>query len=330
MSVQRKITTVGGTIACALGIGYFMQQGDARSYPAPAPAAKIEPVQNVELESVDPATDVALDLEQITLTSAQPAEQPLPIPLQTASVLPTGLSGVVADAALPVVGCDIAIDAKAGPLASVKLSVSAPCSRNERLTVHHNGMMFTETTDDAGKLGITIPALAKHAVFIVEFSNGEGAVAVADVPQLDEFDRIALQWAGNGGFQVHAREFGAAYGEKGHVWSGSAHLEGAETDLTTGGYVMRLGDAATLAPKLAEVYTFPSRRALKSGSVVLSVETEVTQANCGRDISAQTLELRGAESLHTRDLVLAMPDCSQIGDFLVLNNLVADLMIASK
>ena len=328
MSVQRKITTVGGTIACALGIGYFMQQGDARSYPAPA--EKVDPVQKVDLEPVEPATEVALDLEQITLTSAQPTEQPLPAVLQTASILPIGLSGASDEPTLPVVGCDIAIDANAGPLASVKLSVSAPCSRNERLTVHHNGMMFTETTDDTGKLGVTIPALAKHAVFIVEFSNGEGAVAVADVPQLDEFDRIALQWAGSGGFQVHAREFGAAYGEKGHVWSGSAHLEGAETDLTTGGYVVHLGDATTLAPKLAEVYTFPSRRARQSGSVVLSVETEVTQANCGRDISAQTLELRGEDSLHTRDLVLAMPDCSQVGGFLVLNNLVADLMIASK
>ncbi len=34
--------------------------------------------------------------------------------------------------------------------------------------------------------------------------------------------------------------------------------------------------------------------------------------------------------METRDLILSVPDCDAVGDFLVLNNLVDDLKIAGK
>ena len=49
--------------------------------------------------------------------------------------------------------------------AMVKLKLDAACLPNERLTVHHNGMIFTEATDDKGQLNVTVPALAEEAVF---------------------------------------------------------------------------------------------------------------------------------------------------------------------
>lgn len=329
MSLKRKVTTVGGTIACALGIGYFMQQGESPAHHAPA--LQTRPIDVAQLEPMTETDEVTLELEQIVLTSASSANVWLPAEFRAAERSPMEFPATPSDPVTPVLGCDIVTNTAVQAMASVELNVSAPCFRNERLTVHHNGMMFSDTTDDTGNLTVTVPVLAENAVFILEFANGKGIVAVADVPTLKDFDRVALQWSGNGGFQVHAREFGAVYGEEGHVWSGSAHLEGAETDLINPhGVVTRLGDPDTLAPKLVEVYTFPSGRAIMSGSVQLSVEAEITEANCGRDVAAQALELRSNKTLRTRDLVLSMPDCSAIGDFLVLNNLVDDLMIASK
>jgi hypothetical protein len=81
---------------------------------------------------------------------------------------------------------------------------------------------------------------------------------------------------------------------------------------------------------MAEVYSFPRAASSRNGQVTLSVETEVTAENCGRDVSAQSLELRNGDTLRTRDMVLSVPNCSAIGDFLVLNNLVEDLKIAAR
>ncbi len=328
MSVIEKVTTVGGTIACAFGIGYFMQQGGAPENTAPIVAPKT--VDTALLDQAEPRDATVLEIEQITLTSAPTEEDIEPAEFQVASLMPIELPSIGEKPETPETACTVTAVAEPGKMAGVTLSLNAPCFGNERVTFHHNGLMFSDTTDADGQLEVMVPALSQRAVFIMEFANGRGAVAVADVPTLEDFDRIVLQWVGKSGFQVHAREFGASYGEKGHVWSGSAHLEGAETDRLRHGFVTRLGDPGTLAPRLAEVYSFPTGMANLSGSIQLSVEAEVTDTNCGRDISAQILDRRRGKGLHTDDLVLAMPECSKVGEFLVLNNVVDDLMIASK
>jgi hypothetical protein len=162
-------------------------------------------------------------------------------------------------------------------------------------------------------------------VFIVAFGNGKGAVATAQVADLAQIDRVVLQWRGDTGFELHALEFGAGYGDPGHVWSGADPRPAG-----TGGFVLRLGDPATLEPQLAEIYSFPIALSDHAGTVSLSVEAEVTDRNCGRDISAQSLEMRASGGLRTRELELSIPNCTALGDFLVLNNLMDDLKIAAR
>ena len=320
MSKYRSIAMIGGTTACALGIGFFMQRD--RDVVEPLTSLSLADVFQTELlpgksEAARLKDDVQLELESITLTSAVSESEPVEAAdLQTLPVAP-------ADPVTPKLGCGIHAIGKVAHMATVELSVTAPCLPNERLTVHHNGMMFTDVTDDYGQLSVTVPALAENAVFVAAFSNGKGVVARVDVPELSDYDRVVLQWAGIKGFQVHAREFGANYGEAGHVWSGSA------PDASTG-VVTPLGEPHTLAPQLAEIYTYPTRVSGRAGTVALSFEAEVTDGNCGRDVAAQSLELRGGGALRTRDLVLSVPDCNAIGDFLVLNNLVDDLKIAAN
>lgn len=330
MSQKRLIATVGGTAACAFGIGYFMQLDDARD--AHRRALESGSFQQAVLEPDTGLGDLPLDLQDIVLTSA-PAEK-ANLGLKTSGLQLTSLGNQIqpdghAPKAVDKLACEVSASATTSAQALVDLAVSAPCYANERVMIHHNGMMFTETTGDNGAVNVSIPALSKNAIFVVEFANGKGAVATTKVSSLEEYDRVVVQWAGNNEFQVHAREFGAGYGDIGHVWYGVGLGDqiAAQAD---SGFVIRLGDISTLFPKLAEIYTFPTGLAQKSGTVALSVETEVTSANCGRDISAQSLELRGGSSLSTRDLVLSMPDCSAVGDFLVLNNLVDDLKIAAR
>lgn len=338
MDKKRSLITVGGTFGCALAIGFIMQSA---SGPVPA-TGQLAPVAVDQAALVPAPAEPDLALNDISLTSALPDVKPdlagtaMPIAatIDTAPVAPVQqpsldapvedtLAKAPLDPVAPNPGCGIVADAVPADMAQVDLSVTAPCFGNARVTVHHNGMMFTDTTDSEGVMRVSVPALNDNAVFIVEFDNGKAAVAMTDVPDLDAFERVVVQWSGNNGFQVHAREFGATYGQTGHVWSGAS-----ETDST--GRIQRLGDPDTLVPQLAEIYTFPRNQSAQAGTVALTVETEVTAANCGRDVAAQSLELRGQAELRTRDLVLSMPNCSAVGDFLVLNNLVEDLKIAAK
>ncbi|KKK94445.1 hypothetical protein LCGC14_2682800, partial [marine sediment metagenome] len=129
--------------------------------------------------------------------------------------------------------------------------------------------------------------------------------------------------------ELHAREFGADYGDAGHVWSGAPRDMTAAV-LGEGGFMTRNGDTDTSDPLMAEVYSFPVAAAGQEGDVALSVEAEVSEANCGLEIEAQALELRGSDQVKTQNLTLAVPDCDAVGNFLVLNNLLQDLKVAQN
>ncbi len=325
MITKRLVAMVAGTVSCALSVGYIMQNTASQQVsakPLPLPAG----IQTDAMEPAEPAvielpTDVktggVMTLQDVKLTSASPDIQKPIVALSTEN-----LPEIPMDPAQSKSGCEISATATPADMAHVTVSLSAPCMRNERVTVHHKGMMFTAATDANGELDVSVPALSERAVFIVDFDSGGAKVITADVPDLKNFERVAVQWSGAAGIEIHAREFGAGYGEPGHAWSGSTQ--------SAAGSVTRLGNPDGLAPRMAEVYTFPVTASAQSGTVTMSVETEVTLANCGRDLSAQSFELRHDGSLRTRELTLDMPNCTTLGDFLVLNNLIDDLKIAAK
>ncbi|UWR39836.1 hypothetical protein K4F85_10230 [Phaeobacter inhibens] len=307
MISKRTALMSAATLCSALAIGLVMQHtaGSPQTSVA-APVAELAVV--AEAAPPDLSADVPLQIDAISLTASTPEAGE------------GGAQQVLRQN--PETSCEMTAEAVPGSMAEVRLTVLSLCRPGERLTIHHNGMMFSSRLDATGALTVQIPALSSSAVFIVEPKSGRGAVATTSVPDLDLVSRVVLQWAGNSGFELHAREFGAGYGSAGHVWRGA--------DLTAGrGSVVQLGDATQLAPRLAEVYSVPRLGGDQSGAIDLTVEAEVTAINCGRDVSAQTLELRDGR-LRTRDLTLAMPDCAATGDFLVLNNLLETLKIAAN
>ena len=319
---KRILLISAATAACALGIGFLMQPSTFGPSASGSAHAALDQLQDATLAQ-------PIEIEKITLTSADSGlsrqEQAAVTPSETSAVVAAPRLGAVA-------ACVVETRATALPGALVGLQISAPCRGGERITLHHHGMMVTETLGPEGQLDLAIPALSSPAIVIVEPTALEvtdtaiGSVAQVTVPDLAEFDRVVLQWSGNSGFEIHAREFGAQYGENGHVWHGADPAQQAQ------GALVQLGDANQLAPRLAEIYSFPRDRVAaldQAGVVEISVEAEITQINCGREISAQSLRVV-AGRVQTRDLILNMPDCSASGDFLVLNNLVENLKIAAK
>jgi hypothetical protein len=188
-------------------------------------------------------------------------------------------------------------------------------------------MMFTQTTNLDGTLKTTVPALDENALVIFAFSSGDGAVTQVQVPELRQYSRTVIQWKGNAGFEMHAREFGASYGEAGHVWKDTPRDPNA---IDSGlGFLTSLGNPDVAEGLKAEVYSFPKGMSEQSGIVDLSIEAEVSAQNCGLEIEAQSLEVMTGD-IKSRDLSLAVPDCDAKGSFLVLNNLVEDLKVASN
>ncbi len=225
--------------------------------------------------------------------------------------------------------CDPVLTATPTDLAMVELSLSDVCRPDAVVAIHHQGMMFNAITDAEGNLTIKVPALAEEAFFIAAYDDGEGAVAITGVPSLAMYDRAVLQWQGEDDVQLHAFEFGAAYGEDGHIWAASA-ADPTQAVAGLGGFLTTLGDASVPDALVAEVYTFPTGMALRDGAVEISVEAEVTARNCGRLVEAQSFQLVPGDEATATDLTMTMPGCEAVGEYLVLKNMFQDLTLASK
>lgn len=335
MSHIKEIATGVGTLACALGIGFVMQSSETATerYGAASDAAVIER----EFQSLDVETSL-LEVQDIKLTSGEyntaNLAETVRVPATDSEVVTASAPEIAQPSSGPVPfiateNCEIEAAARPMAAAMVNLTLQAPCLPNERVTVHHNGMIFTQTTSGSGGLNINVPALADTAVFVFAFGNGDGSVAQAKVEDLADFNRVVLQWKGDAGFQIHAREFGSDYDGAGHVWAGKPR-DAAAAITGQGGFITVNGDLSASEPLVAEVYTFPAAMENRDGGVALSVEAEVIQANCGQEIEAQSIELRASSKIRTQDLTLAVPDCDAVGSFLVLNNLLQDLKVASN
>ena len=358
VSRVRQVLVGGATFSVALGIGFVMQNGDALaarfadevppvsglSMPqvAVAPVASEQPlaitvpedvaisqVSTVEVVGPSPALAAAV----VMPSEVAPPAMELPEVQLAALGSESILSGVVPEAANSDVvagpDCDVSLKAETGAAAMVMLTLSAPCAPENAVTFHHQGMMFTLMTDAAGAAQVEVPALAEVSVFLAAFENGPGAAATTMVPEILTFDRAVLQWQGANGLELHSLEFGADYGDAGHVWA-DAPRDASIVGNGAGGYLTRLGDPSAPNPLIAEIYTVPSNSAAQDGQVDLSVEIEVSEANCGRDISAQSIQVSPDAMPTALDLTMTLPGCDSVGEFLVLNAMLHNVVVASK
>ena len=206
----------------------------------------------------------------------------------------------------------------------IGLTLLAPCHANERVVVKHAGLAVSAMTTANGALFTGIPAFETSATIEVVFADGQTANSIIEMPEVAQLRRFGVQWQADDAFQVHAFENGAGYGDAGHVSGADPHRPVAGLP-SSGGYLTLLGDSTAPNPLLAEIYTYPAGPNTKADVVV---ESAVTDATCGRELLAETLNGIGG-AVYVTDLTLAMPDCGAIGDYMVLKDLVLDLNIAA-
>lgn len=368
MAKLKQVGMAAGTFSVALGIGFVMQNGDALASrfgtetapPEPAPftadgaeemslevpvapieepvvalAAEPQVTEPVQEQTVaiaaEPEIEEPIDVvaSAVVLPSAVqvPTEQEAPVQLANldAEILPN----VETDIAVDPLDCSPSMEGLAGSGAMVKVVVNAPCHADTAFVTHHQGMMFSAMTNDAGMATFTVPALAEVSVIITAFANGDGAVATTVVPDFADYDRAVLQWQGDEAVMLSAYEGAAEFGDSGHIYNQNPG-DMARLDQAEGGYLMQLGDASVEGALMAEVYTFPTGATNTMETVMLVAEAEITNDNCGQELNAQSIQVSPSGETAALDLVMTMPDCEAVGDVLILQNMFEDLTLASR
>lgn len=345
MKMPRRALMAGSVFALALATGYVMQNGDALASRFAGQQAPVLAANTVGPMPVTAPQPVLVPASVIGMADGG-ADQPLPMdpdaPKEFAartSDFATRMAGLESDPAalareperrfseygLP---CAVEFSAREELSGMVLLMLDAPCYAASPVTVRHGDLKFTEITNDAGRLQVSVPALHTPAEYMVSFDDGSDASAKIDVEAANRFHRVALQSMGDTTLGIHALELGAAYGEAGHVHAAMAY--GPERALHQDrGFMTVLGNANVPGAWLAQVYSFPKADSRRDGAVRISIETEITAANCGREMRAETLQ-PGVDGHEPVELVLSVPGCEARGDILVLKNVLRDMKIAAN
>jgi hypothetical protein len=350
MKAIRKYLVFGASLALALGIGFAMQSTTAPNHPAFVLRALEADDPEVRLAAAQTAREADL-MRSINARPVTPVAAEVDAGGETRSTLPVVelpadflKQDAPAAAGAPVsddpailaradptvtVACARSITLLAQPAALLQLTVDAPCDADARVVIRHAGLAITERFSSAGILDVLLPAFSDIAEVSVVFIDGKTLDARTMVPDIELYDRVAVQWQSPDSFQLHAFEFGAEFDSPGHVSAASPRDPGFALR-ATGGFLLLLGDSSVTWPLLAEVYTFPSARVPRSGTVTIEIEAMVTPEVCGREILGETIEIHAGTSVVVRELTVSMPGCEAEGQFIVLKNALEDLTIAAN
>lgn len=321
-----RLARVLSVMAIAMAAGHLAQTLAARKQVQKVEADVQSGAMAVAQVMITRPTDIVLMSAGSTAAPievlAQPASearQPDPVTLLAAA--PDVADVPLAPAAKPVemaASCpiDLALDLGEGGMMGV--DVLAPCHADQRVVLRHAGLAVTFKLDGAGRLAVDVPVLLADARVEVGFADGntvEGALRVEEAAGLRRF---GVQWQGGEAFALHGFENGADFNQPGHVSPLRPRGPG-------GGVLAVLGDASVDLPLLAQIYTYPER----ATPVELLVQAAVTLETCGQELLGEVIAVE-AGAVAVTELTLVMPECSGVGDFLVLKNLPAEMKLATN
>lgn len=338
MKLSRKVSVVAATFLIAAATGQYMQSTLHRGQPASARTAPAQPVQIASLEQPGklPLPRAAPPVQEggsvDGLRSAMPRMQPLSGALPSALRGPGAAKPAAAPQHSPALAakvCHPRARVSVDEGAILNFHLDAPCHAAQRVVIRHAGLAFTELTDAKGLLDVKIPAMQEDARVTAMFAGDKTVSATTTVPELSLYDRVAVEWVGEDSFDLHALEFGAAFGSAGDVW---AKNPGSPTPSFTAaeGFMTLLGNRSVTLPMLAQVYTYPTQLSTAGGKVKLVIDAVVSPETCGREMLAETLRTRHDAAPKKTDLSVAMPDCSQPGGFVQLAGLLPDIQVAGE
>ena len=295
-----------------------------------AEPTQIETVSSAEAAPLaEVVPELALEAELAAAVLPEPLMEAAPAELPAASALASTVIAPLVEETVMLAAAE-ALPLEVPPLvqaqntvvpgAMISVTLIAPCAPDARVVLLHEGLVITGMTTATGALFTALPALNTAARIEVILADGTKTEAALEVPEAADFRRFGVQWQGEDAFQVNAYQNGASFGAAGHIYGVQPGLAA-----DAGGFLQTLGDPAAPMPLLAEIYTYPARQTL----VEMVVEAAVTPQTCGREMLGETI-MAGAGQVLLTELTVSMPDCSAVGDFLVLSNLALDVTLAAN
>lgn len=307
--MDRKRAIAAGTVLLGIGLTASNLFQDKVASPALAAA---EPV------AVQPVTPAPAPV-----APAKPFAPPLATAktaTPSASLLFPAEPAPPSDQAQATDDCLPSLDLVPEPDAMIGVTIVAPCHPGERIVLAHEGLTITLSSTATGSVFTSIPALVAMGTVTARWADGTETMASIDIPEAADIDRFAVQFPASDPLALNAYAEGADYGGPGH--SRPTALTDLPPGASVAGTVLALGSAEVDLPLLAHVYTYSGRDRRS-----LTIEAEVTEATCDRELLGETIESRNGRTA-VQDLTLAMPSCDAIGEFLVLNITPEDLTLA--
>lgn len=293
----------------------------AESASAPVAAASVLP--RSELASAEstgtPREGMTREIVERALQPAPPAFPPVDATADEGPVQPLD-----PELEAELNACAVWLVVTAAQDAMLDASVYAPCDQGAQVSISHAGLTFDTHLGADGQLMTQIPALVEDATVTLTFADGRTASDSTSVSDLANVERVVLGWQGPVALALHAYEFGAHFGDTGHVHAGHPLAPGIDGH----GFLTVLGDPSIEHAHLAQVYSYPRGESPRTGEVALEIEVPVTDASCGQTLTANSLELHGGAPGQVRAISLDMPACDGAGGYVVLPGVLPELQIA--
>ncbi len=201
--------------------------------------------------------------------------------------------------------------------AMLDTSIYAPCHGGQDAMLAHAGMRFTFTLGADGQAQLMVPALRADGRVPLAMADGSTTADSTPVPDMADFDRVVLGWAGPAALALHAFAGDAGFGDAGHVH----HDAPAAPSAAPHGFLTSLGEGGTDAAR-ALVYTFPAGARAGRAPVALTAEALITDDSCGQPIAARMMLSHGGAPGTTREISATLPGCDGLDGFLPLGTLV--------
>lgn len=290
--------------------------------------------QTTQAEPQDPAVSAASVVPGsvgVTGSLSSLAEPALSAPTPAAGQLVQSTSTDPVPAQSPTVDTELAEELNscavwlvATPMATAMMEVSvyAPCDAGQVVEMSHAGMKFDARIGDDSQLMLQVPALAESATVALTFADGRTHSDTTEVADVSMYERAVLQSRAPAVLGLNAYEFGASFGDAGHVRADNPRDPGIS------GYLTVLGDATIENGHVSQIYTYPIGITQSSDAVALEIEAAITSASCGHQVEATALGMQSGIVLQERAINMTMPDCDGAGGYVVLQDVLPEQSVA--
>ena len=187
----------------------------------------------------------------------------------SAAVAPTGRSPAACEPA------QIASEPLDGGRMLVR--VATPCRADQTVHFGYGEATILGRLDGGGRLELTLDLFAGAASPVeITFEDGVSREIPARANDLDKVEKIALIWRAPVDLDLHAFEYGATFGQPGHVWAQAPSSAMAARDQTATnkrgrGFISRADGGQGPGDKI-EIYTFFRHPEQAAGLVSIAVD----------------------------------------------------------